>query len=199
MDLFPVTLRFLPAWLPAGVVAGLALVCCGCTQTDFPPEKAQGLLALHPVHLDAEEVMLTQTQVDCGTQNDLWDPPTLQQQTSGVITTFVPLTIAHLNTRARELRFDDDVIITEPGYRQPYVQIRGDFPAQLLDDPITIHDDGRYGKTVEGKVMITINHACFPDPLPLMGVRKGKFSQDALITLHYTLENDGWHFDKLIH
>jgi hypothetical protein len=198
MELFPVTLRFLPAWLPAGVVAGLALVCCGCTQTDFPPEKAQGLVALHPIHLDAEEVMLTQTQVECGTQNDLWEPPA-QQASNGVLSTFTALTVAHLNTQAKQLRFDDDVVLSEPGFRQPYVQVRGDFPAQLLDDPIIIHDDGQYAKRVEGKVSITINHLCFPDPLPIMGVRKGKFNQDALVTLHFSLDNEGWHFDNLIH
>lgn len=198
MDLFPVTLRFLPAWLPASVVAGLALACCGCTQTDFPPEKAQGLLQLHPIHLDAEEVTLTQAQVDCGTQSDLWEPPA-QQANNGGFSNFSALTVAHLNTQARELRFDDDVILSEPGQRSPYVQIRGDFPVTLADDGIVIHDDGQYGKKVEGKVLVTINHACFTDPLPLMGVRKGKFSQDAPVVLHYSLENDGWHFDKLTH
>jgi hypothetical protein len=201
--LFPVTLRItlLPAGLPARMllpavlVACLTLICSGCVQTDFQPEKAEGLILEHPIHLDAEQVMLTNQQVDCGVQSELWEQPT---QAVNVNNNMVGLTVAHLNAAARELKFDDDVILTEPGFRNPYVQVRGDFPAQLIDPP-TIHDDGQYSKKVEGKVTITINHPCFMDPLPLMGVRKGRFSQDAPTLLHFTLENDGWHFDRLVH
>jgi hypothetical protein len=35
--------------------------------------------------------------------------------------------------------------------------------------------------------------------LPVLGVRKGKFSEDALPVVEYSLENDGWHFKKLAH
>lgn len=205
--MFPVTLRIsfllrgLPARLPTGVllpaalVAGLTLVCGGCVQTDFPPEKAEGLILEHPIHLDAEQVILTNAQVECGVQEDLWEQPA---QATSVNANLVGLTVAHLNDAGRALKFDDDVVLTEPGSRNPYVQVRGDFPAQLVDPPI-IHDDGQYSKRVEGKVLITINHQCFMDPLPLMGVRKGKFNQDASPMLHFTLEGDGWHFDKLVH
>ncbi len=150
---------------------------------------------MKPIRLDAEQVMLTQSQVDCGVQSDLWEPPA---QAVGINSNVVGLTVAHLNAAARELKFDDDVILTEPGSRSPYVQVRGDFPAQLADG-LTIHDDGQYSKKVEGKVTITINHPCFMDPLPVMGVKKGKFNQDAMPFLHFTLENDGWHFDKVVH
>jgi hypothetical protein len=177
------------------LVAGLALLCCGCTQTDFPAEKAQGLLALHPIHIDAEQVMLTQVQVDCGKENELWD---VQSGFSGGgSSTSAALTVAHLTSKARELQFDDDVVLTEPGYVRPYVQIRGDFTVALAEP--SIHDDGDGGKRVEGKVLVTINHPCFAEPLPMMGVKKGKFNEDSLPVLHYTLENDGWRFDKLIH
>lgn len=181
--------------LPAALVAGLALLCSGCVQTDFPPEKAEGLILEHPIHFDAEEVVLTNTQVDCGVQSELWEQPA---QASNVNSGQVGVTVARLNAAARELKFDDDVVLTEPGYRSPYVQVRGDFPAQLVDPP-TIHDDGQYSKKVEGKLLITINHPCFTDPLPVMGVKKGKFNQDASPMLHFALENDGWHFDKVIH
>ena len=50
-------------------------VLSGCVQTDFPPEKAQGLILEKPIHLDAEEMTLTSQQVDCGVQNDLWEQP----------------------------------------------------------------------------------------------------------------------------
>jgi hypothetical protein len=181
------------------LVVGLALWCCGCTsQSDFPAERAQGLVALHPIHIDAEQVMLTQGQVDCGKENELWDIQSgFGGSGSSSSSSSSALTVAHLTSKARELQFDDDVVLTEAGYPRPYVQIRGDFTVALAEP--NIHDDGDGAKRVEGKVLVTINHPCFMDPLPMMGVKKGKFNEDSLPVLHYTLENDGWHFDKLIH
>ena len=46
-----------------------------CTQTEFPPEKAQAIMGSAPVHLDAEQVSLTGSQLDCGVQNELWEAP----------------------------------------------------------------------------------------------------------------------------
>jgi hypothetical protein len=192
---FPVTTRVAPTLLPAGLLVALALVCCGCTQTDFPAEKAQGLLALHPIHIDAEQAMLTDAQVACGKENELWDVPSAFSNNG--VSNAGTTTMAHLNAKARDLQFDDDVVVTEPGYPRPYVQIRGDFTAALAEP--SIHDDGDNAKRVEGKILITINHPCFTEPLPLMGVKKGKFNEDTLPVLHYTLESDGWHYDKLIH
>jgi hypothetical protein len=180
----------------AGLLASLALLCCGCTQTDFPAEKAQGLIALHPIHIDAEQAMLTDAQVACGKENELWD---IQSgfNNNGIAVSNSTVMTAHLTAKARELQFDDDVVVSEPGYPRPYVQIRGDFTAALAEP--SIHDEGDNAKRVEGKVLITINHPCFTDPLPLMGVKKGKFNEDTLPVLRYTLESDGWHYDKLIH
>ena len=47
--------------------------------------------------------------------------------------------------------------------------------------------------------MVIIPHMCFPDPLPLLGVRKGRFSQDVHPVMQFRLLNDGWHFGKLVH
>jgi hypothetical protein len=69
---------------------------------------------------------------------------------------------------------------------------------QLADGP-TIKDEGSDGRLVEGKLLVIIPHMCFPDPLPILGVRKGRFSQDALPVLEFRLLNDGWHFSKLVH
>jgi len=193
--LFPVVF---PVKTPvaAGLLAGLALLCSACTNpSDFGADKAQGVIAQHPIHIDAEQVMLTQGQVDCGKENELWEPPPVFSN-AGISNTSNVM-VAHLTAKARELQFDDDVVLNEPGFARPYVQIRGDFPVALTD--ANIHDDGDNGKKVEGKLLVTINHPCFADPLPLMGVKKGKFNEDTLPVMHYTLENDGWHFDKLIH
>jgi hypothetical protein len=170
-------------------VVCLGLAATGCTQKEFQAEKAQSIMATGPIHLDAEQVTLTGQQLDCGTQNDLWDPPgKLMQERSS----------AHLLAAGRALQFDDDVVVAEPGYHQPYVQIRGDFMLQLADGP-SIRDEGSDGRLVEGKLMVIIPHMCFSDPLPILGVRKGRFSQEALPVMEFHLLNDGWHFTKLVH
>jgi hypothetical protein len=78
------------------------------------------------------------------------------------------------------------------------VQVRGDFPANLADGP-DIRAPQQDERIVTGKLLITINHSCFYEQVPLMGVRKGKFSEDTLPTVRFELLNDGWHFDKLVH
>lgn len=175
--------------LSAGAMVCMGLATTGCVQKEFPPEKAQNIMATHLIHLDAEQVSLTSQQVDCGAQNDLWDPPGPVLQGRSV---------ARLLGAGRDLHFDDDVMYAEPGYSQPYVQIRGDFMTQLADGP-SIKDEGSDGRLVEGKLMVIIPHMCFSDPLPILGVRKGRFSQDANPVMEFHLLDDGWHFTKLVH
>jgi hypothetical protein len=165
----------------------------GCVQKEFQQEKAQNLLSAAPIHLDAEQVMLTNQEVECGVQNDLWEAPTTSNTPGSRDNS-----IARLLPAGKALHFDDDVIVAEPGFRSPYVQIRGDFMLQLAGGP-TIREEGSDGRLVEGKLYVTIPHMCFPDGLPVLGVRKGKFSEDALPVVEYSLENDGWHFKKLAH
>ena len=105
--------------------------------------------------------------------------------------------VARLLPAGRALHFDDDVVVAEPGYRQPYVQIRGEFMLQLGD--ANIKDEGSDGRLVDGKLMVLIPHMCFSDPLPVLGVRKGKFSEDVNPVMEFRLLNDGWHFSKLVH
>lgn len=168
--------------------AGLCAVLCGCRQTDFPVEKAQGLIHYRPIHIDAEQVTLTPGQVNCGVQEDLWEPAAMVGEH----------TICRLMSAGRALNFDDDVILNEPGYNRPYVQIRGDFTATLADGP-DIRDPDSDVRMVTGKLFISIPHSCFADALPLMGVRKGKFNEDTPPVMRFELQNDGWHFVKLVH
>ncbi|HEY1760485.1 MAG TPA: hypothetical protein VGG72_34240 [Bryobacteraceae bacterium] len=146
-------------------------------------------MAAAPIHLDAEQVSLTGSQLDCGVQNELWEAPSpLVQERS----------ISRILAAGQALHFDDDVVVAEPGYHQPYVQIRGDFVVGLADGP-NIKDDGPDGKLVDGKLLVTIPHMCFSDALPILGVRRGKFTQDVNPVLQFSLLNDGWHFMKLVH
>ncbi len=144
----------------------------------------------NPVQLDAEQASLTNAQFECGVQYELWDPP-------GAVTAD-QRTMAHLEQAGKNLHFDDDVVVSEPGFHQPYVQVRGEFMLQLADGS-TVRDDGPDGRLVEGKLMVIIPHTCFSDPLPLLGVRKGKFSTDAQPVMQFRLLNDGWHFTQLVH
>jgi hypothetical protein len=175
--------------LSACAVACLALASTGCVQKEFQDSKAQNIIAAGPIHLDAEQVSLTAQQVDCGAQYDLWDPPGPAVQERS---------IARLLAAGRALHFDDDVVVSEVGFRQPYVQVRGDFPMQLGDGP-NIREDGSDARLVDGKLFVIISHACFGDPLPVLGVRKGRFTQDIPPVIRYKLLDDGWHFDKLVH
>lgn len=180
----------------ACAVACLALATTGCVAKEFQDTKAQSIMASAPIHLDAEQVSLTSQQVECGVQNDLWAPPSTASGAALGIGEVTRLT-ARLEGPGRDLHFDDDVIVSEPGFRQPYVQVRGDFMMNLAD--ANIHDDGPDGRIVDGKLGVIIHHNCFPDPLPVLGVRKGHFSQDVNPVMEFGLHEDGWHFEKLVH
>ena len=141
--------------------------------------------------LEGEQVVLDDSAIQCGVRSELWDPPT---------TLSADHTTAHLTSKARDLKFNDDVIIHDPGSRVAYVQIRGEFP--LLADSIVSIKNGedKNAKLVEAKVSIKIDDACFPNPLPMMGVRHGNFSSDSPVALHIHFdETGGWRVDKLIH
>jgi hypothetical protein len=176
--------------LAFGAAVCLGLTATGCVQKEFPPEKAQSLMSTAPIHLDAEQVTLTQGQVECGAQYDLWEPPPPNVTSTARFS-------ARLLQAGRDLHFDDDVVVAEPGFHQPYVQVRGDFMMQL-DNP-NIHGEGADGRLVEGKLGVIIPHQCFNDPLPVLGVRKGHFTQDAQPVMEFHLDPDGWHFVKLVH
>lgn len=170
-------------------LACFALITTGCVQKEFQDVKAQNIMSSNPIHLDAEEVSLNQSQIECGVQADLWEPPVQSSQDHST---------ARLSQAGRDLHFGDDVIVAEPGFHQPHVQVRGDFMMQLADGP-SIREDGPDGRYAEGKLYVLIPHNCFQDPLPLLGVRKGNFSQDANPIVHFKLLDDGWHFDRIVH
>lgn len=144
-----------------------------------------------PIHLEAEQVSLTTGQVECGAQYDLWDPPPANIQNGMRVS-------ARLLQAGSDLHFGDDVVVAEPGFHSPYVQVRGDFMLQLPID-MNVREDGPDGRLVEGKLAVIIPHQCFTDPLPILGVRKGRFSQDVQPVMQFQLDNDGWHFVKLVH
>jgi len=171
------------------LAAGLSLFCAACVQKDFGPDKANALLAAQPVRLDAELLGLKNEQVYCGVREELWDPPTELGERA----------IARLTEKGRALKFDDDVVIQEPGFQLPHVQVRGEFSIVGTDQAGSIHEVDPATRDVENRVAVRINHTCFPDPLPLLGVRHGRFAEDAIPVMRFELGNDGWRFVRILH
>jgi len=173
-----------------GAVGGLCLATIACgTKTDFDGEIARDILQAGPIKLDVEQVTLTTAQLQCVAQSELWDAPAEVSQGR---------TAARLTDKGRELNFTDDPVI-EPSFHQPYAQVRGAFLMQM-DDPSSVRDGEEKGtKVVDAKVGIKIPHACFPNPLPLMGVKRGNFREDTPPSFLFRLTGDGWHFEKLMH
>jgi hypothetical protein len=178
----------------AALVAALclAVVLSGCRpSSDFSEDIARGSIEYGKMNLEGEQVTLTDPQIQCGVQTELWDSPT---------TLSADHTTAHLTSKARDLKFNDDVIIHDPSSRVAYVQVRGEFPLQA-DSIVSIKDgEDKNSKLVEAKVSIKIDNPCFPNSLPLMGVRHGNFSADSPVVFHMHFdESVGWRVDKLVH
>jgi hypothetical protein len=173
-----------------GCVAILALALAGCGEGDFNYGKVGHLVEGSPIRLDAEYVMLNNDQVNCGVQEDLWDQPPPLKGLPG------EHAVARLTDKGRSLKFSDDVTLGE--MRQPYVQVRGDFNLQAVDIMSDRNGPEPGTKLVDIKIGVKIDHTCFPNPVTLMGVRKGNFSQDFPPVLEFRF-NNGWEFEKFVH
>ena len=170
------------------LVVVLSFSLDGCL-SDFNDGRTHNIIEANPVRLDAEQVMLTVSQVDCGVQNELWEAP--HQLNEGTAR-------ASLLAAGRALKFDDDVSVAEPGYRQPYVQIRGEFPLGVIEILNSRDGPEKETKLVDVRVGPKIDHPCFPGPLPMLGLRKGRFSEDYPPVILFRLDN-GWQLEKFVH
>ena len=170
------------------VVAVLSLASAGCAVKEFNDDKATNIVEYKPLLLEGEQVSLTQPQVDCGVRSELWEAP---------VETSPGHSSAHLTQQGRDLKFSDDVL-TDPSFRKPYVQVKGEFQLQVISLVRTkdAPDDKKIG---EFKVGVKIAHACFSSPLPMMGVKKGVFSEDQPVAFRFRLVDAGWEMDQLLH
>lgn len=170
----------------AAAVAAISILYSGCGPNDFNYGKVKNIVEGSPLRLDAEYVTLTQDQLNCGVQEELWDAPVSTGRRG----------MARLTQKGRDLKFSDDVSIGE--LRNPFVQIRGDI--NLVVNEINSDRDGpeQNTKLVEMKVGANIQNTCFQNPLPIMGVRKGNFTQDypPILLFHYY---NSWQFEKFQH
>ena len=166
-------------------LCAICFVLSGCSDGTFGDGEAQQILTEGTKALDGEQVVLTGEQLACGEREDLWRIELQQTDRS----------LGRLTEKARALGFDDDVRIGEQP--QPYTQLRGQFSIQVLRIE-SIRDESAKVKIVDAKVAVTINHSCFNRPLPLMGVKKGKFTQDVAPRFQLAL-NGQWEYDRLLH
>jgi hypothetical protein len=174
--------------LAAAASLYLSSIACG-NKDDFNAGRAKEILEGSPVMLDGEQVTITQMQIDCGVQSELWDSPAQISQDH---------TTARLTSKGKELNFGDDPVM-EPGFHQPHAQVRGAFMLQV-DDASGLRDGEEKGtKVVDAKAGIKLQHACFPNPLPIMGVKRGNFREDTLPSFRFRLADDGWHVDRVVH
>ena len=169
-----------------GLVALSLSTGCG---GEFDETKIHNAAEHTPFHLDSEQATLNQQQLDCGVDKDLWEQPVQVSDRS----------IARLNQSARDLGFNDDVSVGDTGYINPYVQVRGDFMVRVTGINDTKDGPGQEFKTVTGGMAVHINHPCFNEDLPLMGVRKGQFNPSYPITMIFAFDNNDWRLDHLTH
>jgi len=165
-------------------VAILALWLSACGSSEFDEGAVRGQLDSTPQNLSGEQVTLTEGQLECGAKNELWESPNGN--------------VARLIQKGRDLKFSDDVRLNDPDIRVPYIQVSGTFPV-VVADVSKLRDDAKGLKLVDVKLGITIPHECFATPLPLMGVRKGKFTPEAPVVFRFQGSGKEWSLDKLMH
>jgi hypothetical protein len=164
-------------------IAILSLGLAGCGSSDFDNDAVKGQLEGTPLAVSTEQVLLTDAQVACGAQTELWDAPTGN--------------LARLSQKGRDLKFTDDVRLNDPDIHQPYIQVTGTFPVQV-SEVSRLRDEGGK-KLADVKLGLTVAQECFTAPLPLMGVRKGKFTPDAPVVFQFVGSGKEWTLDKLLH
>jgi hypothetical protein len=174
--------------LELAVVAVLCGICTGCGN-EFDDTRVRLVTEGSPIQLDSEQVTLSYPQVDCGVDKDLWDAPVQVSERS----------VAHLKQAGRDLGFNDDVSLNEPGYNQPYAQMRGKFMLRVENILDTRDGPGQGAKTVQLQVRVKVPNECFGGDLPIMGIRKGQFNPGTNPSLVYQLGSDGWYIDHFVH
>jgi hypothetical protein len=176
-------------WL-LGAVFGSCLASVGCgSKSDFDEGVAKDILEANAVQLDGEQVTITRMQLDCGVQSELWEPPSQVSQDRST---------ARLTSKGRDLNFGDNPAI-EPNFHEPYAQVRGAFSLEV-DEVSGVRDGDTNGtKLVDAKAAIKLQHACFPSPLPIMGVKHGDFREGTPVSFLFRKSDDGWRLEKLVH
>jgi hypothetical protein len=174
---------------PAAAAAVLSALLWGCGRNNFDEGRVVDIAGGRPFNLESEEVTLTNAQVGCGVENDLWDAPAEAPGRA----------VAHLTQKARDLNFTDDVSINEAGYSQPHAQMRGKV-SLAANQVLSIADGKEQGtKIVQVQLQVVVPHPCFPAPLPIMGIRRSRYAQGLAPMVEFDYTSDGWRLAKILH
>jgi hypothetical protein len=166
-------------------LSSIAILCLsGCGSSEFDEGAIKGLLEGTPLTISTEQVTLSPTQVDCGVQSDLWEPP------SG--------NTARLKQKGRDLGFSDDVRVADPDIHQPFTQVTGTFRVGV-SEVSRLRDTDNGMKLADVRLGVIVNQECFTTPLPLMGIRKGAFTPDAPVVFRFQGAGKEYTLDKLVH
>lgn len=167
------------------IVAGLLLA--GCDSGVFDDEAARALIESTKLKLSGEQVMVTPEQILCGQKKGLW----IIDQTDG------GNALGRLEAPGRDLLFGDDVRMGDHKFTNPYVQLRGDFDVKIKKF-VKMTEENADVKVVEAKLGVIVKHECFPEPLPLLGIDRGDFSEEAAPRVRLRQHN-GWTTDQVLH
>jgi hypothetical protein len=168
------------------LVVGLVIITVSCgSKDDF---DAKSILEANPVKLEGEQLTLSAKEVECGVQEELWDAPTQVSQERSV---------ARLTSKGRGLGFSDDV--TMELNSRPYVQVSGTFPLQVDEVTETVAGGDNDTKRVAARAGVKVQHSCFQNPLPVMGVKHGNFQHDTPASFLLRQAKEGWKFEKVVH
>lgn len=181
-------MRFRTKVIPIFITGVLCVFVTACGH-EFDGEAIQSG-AGKPAELDREQVSMSYEQLLCGVKNELWESDTAE--------TGQPQTSYRLTQKGRDLQFSDDIYPSGAGYTTPYTQVRGKFKL-FLGQVIAITNGPDHAKLVQAKLSVKIPHPCFATALPIMGVRKGKFTPDAAPVLKYEEDESGWQLTELVH
>lgn len=165
----------------------LAAFLAGCGDDVFRPEDAQSTIESGNLSLNGEQVLLSPSEVTCGEKRGLW----IVSQIDG------GGAVGRLTGEGRDLGFGDDVRMGDRKYSNPYIQLRGSFPLKVQQITSMV-DENPDVKVIEAKAGVVISHSCFPKPLPLLGIARGDFSEDAAPRIRLRHHN-GWTADQILH
>ena len=84
-------------------------------------------------------------------------------------------------------------------YSTPFTQVRGKFNLGVITIISARDGDDKETKLVRANLGIKLNHFCFPNPLQIMGISKGRFTSKLPPTLIFQNSEDGWTAVKLLH
>ena len=167
------------------VMACLAMTACYNSVFDENTvyQQSSGL----PLNFQSEQVSMRSEILNCAVEAGLFENPI----------DVGSRTVARLTDKGRALGFSDDVSIDDPG-RLPYTQIRGKFPVEFKE-VLKIRDVEKGVKRVEARAGVKIEHDCFHDALPLMGVRNGTIADNIPAAFEFDQYGSDWRMMNVMH